>query len=160
MEVQAIAQARDADWLQDALTTHWGSHDIALCDALIDARDHSALITADRSGFLIYRAVPGSGVEILVLQALTPRRRVGTKLVHTLQSRMAGTGAAFMSATTTNDNLPALGFNQKLGFRLHTFRSGAVDRARQTIKPQIPRTGYDALPIHDEIELRCALIQP
>jgi hypothetical protein len=54
---------------------------------------------------------------------------------------------------TTNDNLGALAFYQRLGFRLSALRPGAVDEARATLKPEIPATGEEGLPLRDELEL-------
>ncbi len=54
--------------------------------------------------------------------------------------------------TTTNDNVDALRFYQRRGFRLAELRPGAVDRSRQE-KPQIPRVGDYGIPLHDEIDL-------
>ena len=53
---------------------------------------------------------------------------------------------------TTNDNLPALAFYQLHGLRLASLRPRAVDLARR-IKPAIAETGYDGIPIRDELEL-------
>ena len=54
--------------------------------------------------------------------------------------------------TTTNDNLPALGLYQSLGFRIVRVRPDAVTRARE-VKPQIPVTGYRGIPMRDELDL-------
>jgi hypothetical protein len=54
---------------------------------------------------------------------------------------------------TTNDNVDALRFYQRRGFRLTAVRCGAVDQSRRTVKPQIPVTGNYGIPIRDEIEL-------
>jgi hypothetical protein len=54
---------------------------------------------------------------------------------------------------TTNDNVDALRFYQRRGFRLTAVRCGAVDEARRTVKPEIPLTGDYGIPIRDEIEL-------
>lgn len=53
---------------------------------------------------------------------------------------------------TTNDNLNALGFYQKRGFRIKAVYPGAVDEARR-IKPEIPLAASNGIPIRDEIEL-------
>ena len=53
---------------------------------------------------------------------------------------------------TTNDNLAALKFWQKRGYRLVAVHRNAIAQARR-IKPQIPITGQDGIPIRDEIEL-------
>jgi hypothetical protein len=54
--------------------------------------------------------------------------------------------------TTTNDNLAALRFYQRAGFRFAELRPGAVSEAR-SLKPSIPETGNDGIPIRDEIDL-------
>jgi hypothetical protein len=41
---------------------------------------------------------------------------------------------------------------QSAGFCLHELRAGAVDEARR-LKPSIPLTGHDAIPIRDELDL-------
>jgi GNAT superfamily N-acetyltransferase len=53
---------------------------------------------------------------------------------------------------TTNDNLHALGFYQRRGYRIVRVDPGAVDRAR-AMKPAIPLLGNDEIPIHDELVL-------
>ena len=58
--------------------------------------------------------------------------------------------------TTTNDNLRAIGFYQRLGFRMVAINLGAVDEARK-IKPQIPEIGERGVPIHDEIVLELVI---
>ena len=54
---------------------------------------------------------------------------------------------------TTNDNLEALRFYQRRGFRLAQLRCGAVDEARRHLKPAIPASGFFGIPVHDEIVL-------
>ena len=53
---------------------------------------------------------------------------------------------------TTNDNLGALRFYQKMGFELVAIYRGAINKSRK-IKPSIPEKGFDGIPIRDEIEL-------
>ncbi len=55
--------------------------------------------------------------------------------------------------TTTNDNLDALRFYQRRGFRLSALRAGAVDESRERLKAEIPSAGDLGIPLHDEIEL-------
>ena len=57
---------------------------------------------------------------------------------------------------TTNDNTHALRFYQKLGFELTALYCHAVDLSRK-LKPSIPETGQDGIPIRDEIELQLRL---
>ena len=54
--------------------------------------------------------------------------------------------------TTTNDNLDALRFYQRRGFRLAEMRAGAIERYRGR-KPSIPLLGEFAIPLRDELRL-------
>jgi hypothetical protein len=58
-----------------------------------------------------------------------------------------------LTAVTTNDNLDAIGFYQRLGFRIADVRLGAVDRSRR-VKPSIPEVGERGIPLHDELVLQ------
>ena len=57
---------------------------------------------------------------------------------------------------TTNDNLSALRFYQKRSFDMVRLYLNAVEEARK-IKPEIPLTGNDGIPIRHEIELEMKL---
>jgi hypothetical protein len=54
---------------------------------------------------------------------------------------------------TTNDNLDALRFYQRRGFRLAALHRGAVDDSRARLKPQIPPIGDHGIKLRDELEL-------
>ena len=52
----------------------------------------------------------------------------------------------------TNDNLNAIGFYQKRGFDIVDINLGAIDRERETSKPEIPLVGQNGIPLHHEID--------
>ncbi len=83
-------------------------------------------------------------------------RAPGRDRDHAHRGRPSGAARHFrcreIRLTTTNDNVDALRFYQRRGFRLAELRPGAVDRSRQE-KPQIPRVGDYGIPLHDEIDL-------
>ena len=54
---------------------------------------------------------------------------------------------------TTNDNVDALRFCRRRGFRLAELRAGAVDDSRAQLNPEIPAIGDHGIPLRDEIEL-------
>jgi len=60
---------------------------------------------------------------------------------------------------TTNDNVDALRFYQRRGFRLCRLSPEAVDRSRRTVKPEIPATGAYGIPLRDELELEMPLLR-
>jgi hypothetical protein len=57
---------------------------------------------------------------------------------------------------TTNDNLHALRFYQRRGLVLVAVHRNAIEQSRK-LKPQIPKLGYDNIPVRDEIELELIL---
>ena len=62
-------------------------------------------------------------------------------------------GCTRLRVVTTNDNVDALRFYQRRGFRMARLRPGAVDRSRALLKPTIPETGDYGIPLSDELEL-------
>ncbi len=61
-----------------------------------------------------------------------------------------------MQLITTNDNMRALRFYQRRGFRLVALNPGALERSRE-LKPEIPETGMHGIPLSDELVLARAL---
>jgi ribosomal protein S18 acetylase RimI-like enzyme len=55
---------------------------------------------------------------------------VGRQLLDAVAASARAAGAARLLVMTTNDNLAALRFYQRRGFRLADLRPGAVDEAR------------------------------
>jgi GNAT superfamily N-acetyltransferase len=54
--------------------------------------------------------------------------------------------------TTTNDNLRALGFYQRRGWRIVALHRGVMDLYRERA-PAMPTHAANGIPIHDELEL-------
>jgi ribosomal protein S18 acetylase RimI-like enzyme len=96
------------------------------------------------------------GCEIISLNSLEEGHGTGTKLIEEAIRAARAENCKRIFLSTTNDNLHALGFYQKRGFELAAIRRGAVNESRK-IKPQIPLTGFDDIPIRDEIELEMLL---
>ena len=57
---------------------------------------------------------------------------------------------------TTNNNLRALAFYHKRGFRLMRLVPGAIEESRR-LKPSIPQVDSTGLPIRDELQLELPL---
>jgi ribosomal protein S18 acetylase RimI-like enzyme len=94
--------------------------------------------------------------EIVTLNSLRPGQGIGTALIEAVKAAASAAGCLRLWLITTNDNLHALGFYQKRGFRLVAVYPGAVDAARR-LKPEIPLVGNGGIPIRDEIELEIVL---
>jgi ribosomal protein S18 acetylase RimI-like enzyme len=89
-------------------------------------------------------------VEVVYLQATESHAGVGTMLIEAVMERAAGRRVWLV---TTNDNLDALRFYQRRGFRLIELHPGAVDEARRHLKPDISPVGFFGIPLRDELVL-------
>ena len=127
-----------------------GLHDVSGLPGFV------ALIEDRPVGFTTY-AVAGTSAELAVIDAGKVGLGMGTALLEAVAEAARTAGAAELWAVTSNDNLDALRFYQRRGFRLRGLRAGAIDRARRDLKAQIPELGSFGIAIRDEIELVRAL---
>ena len=126
---------------------------------LIDVLASPVVLVAERDGEVVGVACcgePGGDppeVELIALATDPHGQGAGGGLIDAVMDRARGEGVSAVWLVTTNDNLRALRFYQRRGFRLRALHPNAVTRARQQVKPGIPLTGEDGIPVRDEIEL-------
>lgn len=152
--LRPLARA-DRDWVRDWMVAHWGSEWMAVHGQrfrMDELPSLAAVLHGRVVGLITYR-VTSDACEILSLDSLVERRGIGSALIDAVRELARQAGCKRLALTTTNDNLNALRFYQKRGFRLVALHPGAVDAARQTLKPEIPLQGENGIPIRDEIEL-------
>jgi ribosomal protein S18 acetylase RimI-like enzyme len=145
----------DLAWAETLVGAELGGRWQARRGELVDALALSGWV-AERDGRpvgLLTTAPRDDGWEVVLLVAPERRAGVGSALVTAVVDQARAAGAAQVWLVTTNANLGALAFYQRLGFHLTALRPGAVDASRATLKPEIPMTGEDDLPIRDELEL-------
>jgi ribosomal protein S18 acetylase RimI-like enzyme len=147
----------DRGWAEAFLEDSFGGAHQARRGELIDVLALSGFV-AERSGravgLLTYRR-DGDECEIAFMAAFERHQGVGTALLDALVAAAAGCTRIWV--VTTNDNLEALRFYQRRGFRLAALRAGAVDDARRLLKPQIGVVGEFGIPLRDELELELLL---
>ena len=142
--------------------TFLGDHKAALVarlDQLVDARRLPAFLVEDEgelAGVATY-IVGDTDCEVPTLHATQPWHGVGTALLREVEQFAAEHGCTRLWLITTNDNVDALRFYQRRGFRLARVHPGAVDASRLKLKPGIPEIGEYGIPIRDEIELEKAI---
>jgi GNAT superfamily N-acetyltransferase len=141
------------EWLTTQL---WGAAEVLVHDGAFYPAALPGFI-AERNGriagLVTFDARPPV-LEIVTINALDLYKGIGTLLIEAVLAEAKRLGCYQVTLTTTNDNIGALRFYQRRGFRLAALRPGAVDRSRQR-KPEIPRTGDFGIPLRDEIELTC-----
>lgn len=126
---------------------------------LVDSLDHPAVLAwseGELMGAATY-VVDGDDCELLTLYAATRQLGVGSALLTAVRDVARDAGCRRLWVVTTNDNVEALRFYQRRGFRLALIRPGAVDRSREMLKPEIPSSGAHDIPLRDELELEMTL---
>ena len=127
--------------------------------ALMHPIEHPALLAEEGDrllGVLTY-VIDGTDCEVLTIHADERRRGVGSALLAALRPLAARAGCTRLWVITTNDNVDALRFYQRRGFRLTSLHAGAVDDSRARLKPEIPELGDHGIPLRDELELELEL---
>lgn len=129
----------------ETVVVHGVVYEVASLLALIASRD------GEEAGVLSYH-VDDDGLEIVTVEAFSRHGGVGTALVEAVCAVAWSLGLARVWLVTTNDNLDALRFYQRRGFRLVGVAPDAVSAAR-VVKPSIPLVGEYGIPIRDELTL-------
>lgn len=156
LEVRPFA-AEDREWAHALLFPRDTPSRVAskgVLHAPLELPGFVAWLDGERVGLVTYR--PGAW-EILTLDSVRDSTGAGTALIDAVKRVAEAAGAPEVWLITTNDNTHALRFYQRRGFVIREVRPGAVDRERETIKPEISTIGNDGIPIRDEIELVIAL---
>jgi ribosomal protein S18 acetylase RimI-like enzyme len=159
-----IRPASDADpeALREFVVEAWGAESVVAHEEQMYPMRHSgfvALRDGEIVGHVTYRG-DGNRCEITTIQATPRRTGVGSMLMDAVLQAARDEGYRIVWLTTTNDNLDALRFYQRRGFQLVRVRPGAVDRARTTLKPEIPEIGMYGIRIRDELDLDLDLQLP
>jgi GNAT superfamily N-acetyltransferase len=102
------------------------------------------------TGLITYR-LEGGECEISALVSYGENRGVGTALLEKVREVATAEGCRRLFLITTNDNARAIRFYQKRGMELVAVRLGELERSR-ILKPQIPPTGIDGIPLLHELE--------
>ena len=149
----------DAAMLRTFVVATWSADFVAAHGERMQPAEMPGFVAVDDGvivGHLSYR-IEGDTCEVTAVAARPPARGTGTRLLDAVvdEARMAGCASVWL--TTTNDNLDALRFYQRRGFRLVRIRPGAVDGARRTVKPEIPEIGSYGIPMRDELDLELRL---
>ncbi len=134
---------------------HWGSTEMVIssgvfsCDTLegFFIEEHNQII-----GLVTYIILKNE-IEIISLDSLQEGKGIGSTLVDKVEDVAKQKALKEVSLITTNDNLNALKFYQKRGYRIIEVIPNAVNDAR-TVKPSIPLIGYNGIPLQDEVRLR------
>ena len=148
----------DREWAAELLAREWGDVTVVSRGRLHDPT-HLPGFVAEKDGAPVGLAtyhIDGENCELVSINSLAPGMGIGSALLSTVKAAAHSAGCCRLWLITTNDNTPALHFYQRQGFRLAALHRDAVSASR-AMKPQIPLTGLDGIPIRDELELEYLL---
>jgi len=131
----------------------WGETDIDSFGRTFDvlAGENLVAVADGELAGLISLSVDG-GEQAIVMLSVYPQYQgagIGTALVREAIARAATAGLPFIKVATTNDDVPAFYFYQRLGFVVYEIDCGTVvDHHGEVL------SGFAGIPIRDEIRLR------
>ncbi len=143
----------DADWVTATLQQEWGSVWVARRGEVLDASTfpgHVAVSGDSRVGLAIVD-VRGDQYEVLSLSATQEGRGVGRALMQRCFEEAQAMGSQRVWLTTTNNNVRAIYFYQRLGMNLCAFHRDGVAVSR-VLKPSIPLRDEHGVAIAHELE--------
>jgi GNAT superfamily N-acetyltransferase len=152
-EIRA-ATTGDREAIVALLRNRWGGETTVVHDTVFRPTDLPAFVAVDGPelvGLVTYE--PGiESWHVLSVDSLVSGQGIGGALLDRVESAARTAGSLRIELVTTNDNVDALRFYQRRGYRIAFVDRGAVDRARST-KPSIPQIGFHGIPIRDELTM-------
>lgn len=146
---QAVDEFIMSRWYTMQMVVHGECIDLAAADGYYACENNEII------GLITYRITDGE-LEILSLDSIIENKGIGSALLGELISKAKSSGCSRIMLIMTNDNTYALRFYQKRGFDMVRLYRNALDISRK-IKPEIPLSGEDGIPIKHEIELELIL---
>jgi DNA-3-methyladenine glycosylase I len=143
------------------MTQNWGTTQMAGHGQLFNIPDLAGFVAEFDGKWVGHVAylIEGETLEIVWIGSTSERSGSGSALLAACARLARDTGLSRIWLITTNDNLDALRFYQRRGFHLIAIHPGAVNRARETVKPEIPLVGSFGIPMRDEIQLELPMAE-
>lgn len=158
MTIRSI-EPRDEDAVAALVEKLWGSRNVVTRGRIYDAATLPGFLALEKGevvGLLTFRVAEGE-CEVVTLDALISGRGIGSLLLKEAEKEARARGCRRLWLITTNNNIDAIVFYQKRGFRMVAIHQDAVTEARK-LKPQIPLIGENSIPIRDEVEFEIELL--
>jgi ribosomal protein S18 acetylase RimI-like enzyme len=150
----------DQEYVRDHLGELWGWPVLSTLRAYRPEDRMHGLVWRDEWGQvqgLIAYHVDGDTADIVSVDAYQQGRHIGGRLLDGAEAHMREHGVRHVIISTTNDNLRAVAFYVRRGYRLTKVDLDAMDRVR-ALKPHTPFTGNDGIPLRDMLQLEKDLV--
>ena len=152
--------AGDREWIRALVSQPWGGEIVVAHGTTYYPHELPSLLAVSRAserlGLLTY-CIDDHALEVVTLDSLVEGRGVGTALLAAAMERALAHDCRKVWLITTNDNLHALRFYQRRGYRLVAVHPNALAATRR-LKPSLPELGMDGIPLRDELELEHPLV--
>jgi N-acetylglutamate synthase-like GNAT family acetyltransferase len=148
----------DRTWIRSIMVAHWGAVEVVSRGRIYSGDQLPGFIAHSNGspvGLITYH-IADEQCEIVTINSMVPASGIGSALIARVRQKALAAGCRRLWLITTNDNLPALRFYQRKGFRIAAVYPDAIQESRR-LKPSIPMIGMDEIPIRDEIELEMQL---
>jgi len=148
----------DNNRVRQKMIIEWGAETVVVHETVYRPAELPGFVAQSGDeiiGLLTYH-LEGEACEIVTLNAWCEGIGVGTALIEAVRQAAGREKCRRLWLATTNDNLPALHFYQKRGFVIAAIHLNAIEKDHR-LKPEIPLTGLNGIPIRDEIELEMRL---
>lgn len=145
--------------INDFIMSHWFSTIMVVRGELVDMTilDGFVMYEGEKIIGLITYKIKASECELMSLDSLMENQGIGTTLVKKVIEIAMYNKCNRIKLITTNDNINALRFYQKLGFDMTKIYHNALDISRK-LKPSIPLLGEFNIPLKHEIEFEMDLL--
>jgi len=148
----------DRDWITQLLEEWWASRVVVTRGKIHHADRLTGFVAVhdDKPAGLVTYNMDGNECEIVTMNSLVEGIGIGSALISAVKKVAVPNGCKRLWLITTNDNTSAIRFYQKRGFLFTAVYCNAIEQSRK-LKPEIPITGNDGIPIRDEIEFEMLL---
>ena len=148
------AFGEDVESIEALVKYFWGDPEQQMFDQTFKVAEYPAIVAEyDEKviGFISYTPFKKNAVLILALGILPQFHGsgIGKVLVSHIEKLAQDQGRDCLLVVTTNDNLPALAFYQRIGFQLYEIVPNVVSQKLGGLHP-----GIANIPIRDELRLQ------
>lgn len=147
---QQVAEYIKENWAEVFIISRGRKIYPAELEGLVALDDNNEII-----GFVTYEIIDRV-CEVTTLDALRKFEGIGTRLLDQLKDNLRKQNIKRLWLITTNDNIDAIRFYQKRGWKMVAIHVDALDQSRK-LKPKIPLIGEYGIPLQHEIEFEYPL---
>jgi len=151
-------EKKDREWVRKFISKEWSAEKVVSRGKIYYPHQLPGFVAFNDKQYLgvITYHIEKENCEIVSLNSIFKKKGIGSALVRKIKEVAKNSDCKRVWLITTNDNLGALIFWQKIGFSIKNIYVNAISFSRK-LKPEIPKFGDYGIPMRDEIELEFKL---